>query len=165
MKIMVLGIGNILMRDEGVGVRTIEYLQKMNLPKEVELLDGGTSTPLLFPYFTEIDHLIVIDAVKGNMPPGSIYRLGLADLVPPDDSPVSLHDLGLVDALNMAAMTGKRPKSIVIFGIEPKIIDWGMELSPEVEACIPKVAQLVLEEVEKIINSALRSCADQRGES
>ncbi len=161
MKILVLGIGNILMKDEGVGVRTIEYLQKEDLPQEVELLDGGTSTPLLFPEFAEADYLIVIDAVKGGMSPGSIYRLRLEDLVPPDNSPVSLHDLGLIDALQMASLINKAPQKVLIFGIEPKEIDWGMELSPEVEGCIPKVAKLVREEIKAILNPELRSCEDQ----
>lgn len=152
MKIMVLGIGNILMKDEGVGVRTIEYMKKLDLPEEVELMDGGTSTPLLFPYFTEVDHLIVIDAVKGNMPPGSIYRLKPEDLLPPDDSPVSLHDLGLVNALQMAEQIGMRPKTVVIFGVEPKEIDWGMELTPEIENRIPAIAQIVLDEINKLIS-------------
>ncbi|MCD6320365.1 MAG: hydrogenase maturation protease [Candidatus Desulfofervidaceae bacterium] len=152
MKIMVLGIGNILMKDEGVGVRTVEHMKKLDLPKEVELMDGGTSTPLLFPYFTEVDHLIVIDAVKGNMPPGSIYRLKPEDLLPPDDSPVSLHDLGLVNALQMAEQVGMRPKTVIIFGVEPKEIDWGMELTPEIERRIPTIAQIVLDEINKLIN-------------
>ncbi|MDL1970591.1 MAG: HyaD/HybD family hydrogenase maturation endopeptidase [Candidatus Desulfofervidaceae bacterium] len=152
MKIMVLGIGNILMKDEGVGVRTVEHMKKLDLPKEVELMDGGTSTPLLFPYFTEVDHLIVIDAVKGNMPPGSIYRLKPEDLLPPDDSPVSLHDLGLVNALQMAEQVGMHPKTVIIFGVEPKEIDWGMELTPEIERRIPTIAQIVLDEINKLIN-------------
>jgi hydrogenase maturation protease len=162
MKIMILGIGNILMKDEGVGVRVIEYMKNLDLPKEIELMDGGTSTPLLFPYFTEINHLIVIDAVKGKMPPGSIYRLKLEDLLPPGETSVSLHDLGLIDALHMAAQIGKQPKTVTIFGIEPKEIDWGMSLSPEIKALLPRMAKLVLAEINKIFNLAQHNCVDQQ---
>jgi hydrogenase maturation protease len=163
MKIMVLGIGNILMKDEGVGVRVIEYMKNLDLAKEVELLDGGTSTALLFPHFSEVDHLIVVDAVRGNQPSGSIYRLNLEDLVPPGEEPISLHDLGLIDALNMAAQIGKYPKTVVIFGIEPKQIDWGIGLSPEVEAVIPYVAKLVEAEIKDIFSSVSHNYGGQKG--
>jgi len=112
MKITVLGIGNILLKDEGVGVRVIEHLKKYNLPKEVELIDGGTATASLFPIFTETDHLIVIDAVKGKMSPGTIYQLGLNDLMPTKKASISLHDLGLLEALDMAKKIGKSPRSV-----------------------------------------------------
>jgi len=148
MKVVILGIGNILLKDEGVGVRIIEYLHRFSFPPQVELVDGGTATFDLFGLFTETDHLVVIDAVKGGMSPGTIYRLEPKDLLPRQHTPISPHDLGLLDALDMAAKIGRLPHSVVIFGIEPKEIDWGMELSPEIEGIIPKVADLVLAEVE-----------------
>lgn len=151
MKIMILGVGNILMKDEGVGVRVIEYMKNLNLPKEVELMDGGTSTALLFPYFTEVDHLIVIDAVKGKMPPGSVYRLKPEDLLLSEEDLISIHNLGLIDALYMAAQIGKQPKTVTIFGIEPKEIDWGMDLSPEIKALLPRIVKLVLQEINRLL--------------
>jgi len=151
MKITVLGIGNILLKDEGVGVRVIEHLKEYNLPKEVELIDGGTATASLFPIFAETDYLIVIDAVKGKMSPGTIYRLGLNDLMPTKKASISLHDLGLLEALDMAKKIGKFPKSVVIFGIEPKEINWGMELSPDINRKLPQIARLVVKEIERLL--------------
>ncbi len=151
MKITVLGIGNILLKDEGVGVRVIEHLKEYNLPKEVELVDGGTATLSLFPIFTETDYLIVIDAVKGKMSPGTTYRLGLNDLMPTKRASISLHDLGLLEALDMAKKIGKSPKSVVIFGIEPKEMNWGIELSPEINRKLPQIARLVIEEIKRLL--------------
>jgi len=154
MKITVLGIGNILLKDEGVGVRVIEHLKEYNLPKEVELIDGGTATASLFPIFAETDYLIVIDAVKGKMSPGTIYRLGLNDLMPTKKASISLHDLGLLEALDMAKKIGKAPKSVVIFGIEPKEINWGMELSPDINRKLPQIARLVVKEIETVLKES-----------
>ena len=153
MKITVLGIGNILLKDEGIGVRAIEHLKEYDLPKQVELIDGGTATASLFPIFAETDHLIIIDAVKGKMPPGTIYRLGSNDLMPPKGASISLHDLGLLEALDMAKKIGKAPKSVVIFGIEPKEINWGMELSPEINKKLPQIARLVIEEIKRLLKN------------
>lgn len=151
MRIIILGIGNILLKDEGLGVRTIEYLRRFTLPPQAELVDGGTATFDLYPFLTEADHLVVVDAVKGQMSPGTIYRLEPKDLMPQQQSPISPHDLGLLDALDMAAKIGKMPRSVVIFGVEPKEIDWGMELTPEIEDVIPRVANLVLTEIQKYL--------------
>jgi hydrogenase maturation protease len=156
MKITILGIGNILLRDEGVGVRTIEYLRKRTLPTQVELVDGGTATFDLFTLFAETDHLVVIDAVKGGMPPGTIYRLEPKDLVPQQQAPITPHDLGLLDSLAAASRIGERPHSVVIFGVEPKEIDWGMELTPEIEEMIPQVADLVLAEITRHVKQRKR---------
>jgi hydrogenase maturation protease len=156
MKITVLGIGNILLRDEGVGVRTIEHLRQRTLPAAVELVDGGTATFDLFPLFAETDHLVVIDAVTGGMEPGTIYRLQPKDLVPQRQTAITPHDLGLLDSLIAALRIGERPRSVVIFGIEPKEIDWGMELTPEIEAVIPRIADLVLAEVERHVKQEQR---------
>lgn len=150
MKITVLGIGNILLRDEGVGVRVVELLKDSDLPEEVELVDGGTATLNLFPILAETEHLIVIDAVKGGMPQGTLYRLKPKDLKPTEGSAVSLHDLGLLQALDMAKAIGKMPKSVMIFGVEPKKIDWGMELSPEIEQELPHLATVIIEEIESL---------------
>ena len=117
------------------------------------MIDGGTATASLFPIFTETDHLIVIDAVKGKMSPGTIYRLGLNDLMPTKKASISLHDLGLLEALDMAKKIGKSPRSVVIFGIEPKEIDWGMELTPEINQKLPEIIRLVTEKIEEFLNS------------
>ena len=149
MKVVILGIGNILLKDEGVGVRTIEHLRRLPLPPFVEVIDGGTATFDLLPILSEAEHLVVIDAVKGGGEPGTIYRLTPEDLLPSEEAPISVHDLGLLEALRMVEQLGQAPRSVVIFGVEPKEIAWGMELTPEVQGAIPRVIEAVLEEVRK----------------
>jgi hydrogenase maturation protease len=164
MKITILGIGNILLQDEGVGVRAIEYLHRHTLPPQVELVDGGTATLDLFTLFNETDHLVVVDAVKGGMRPGTIYRLEPKDLMPQQQAPISPHDLGLLDALDMASKIGDRPRSVVIFGVEPKEINWGMELTPEIKVTIPTVANLVLNEVQKYVKETKKNKENQKNQ-
>ena len=114
-------------------------------------MSSKSTSFILFPIFTETDYLIVIDAVKGKMSPGTTYRLGLNDLMPTKRASISLHDLGLLEALDMAKKIGKSPKSVVIFGIEPKEMNWGIELSPEINRKLPQIARLVIEEIKRLL--------------
>ncbi|MBL7146939.1 MAG: HyaD/HybD family hydrogenase maturation endopeptidase [Phycisphaerae bacterium] len=148
--VLVLGIGNILLRDEGVGVRVIEQMQKMHLPDEVELVDGGTAGADLLDVLAERRKVIVIDAVQADCEPGTVLRFTADDLVRPDGVGMSLHELGLGEALTMAMQLGCAPEDVVVFGIKPKDIECGLELSEEIVSSVPKVIKLVLEEIKKL---------------
>ncbi len=147
MKTIVLGIGNLLLRDEGVGIHAVCQLQKMSLPQNVEVIDAGTASWYITPYLKDTEKLIVIDAVKNGGRPGTIYRLGFDGSViqslPPLDS-ISLHQIDFFQSLRLLK---NAPKEIIIFGIEPKEISWGMELSKEVNKKISEVIELVALEV------------------
>ena len=145
--ILILGVGNILLSDEGVGVRVIEAMQEMTIPANVELLDGGTASADLIDYLNNRDKVIIIDAVQGKNEPGTIYRFTPADIKVQKDIHTSVHQIDLLEALTMAEYLGDVPQSIVIYGIEPKELGWGLELSPEVAAVIPRVIELVLSEL------------------
>jgi len=147
--VLVLGIGNILLRDEGVGVRVMEQMQKMHLPDDVELVDGGTAGADLLDVLAERRKIIVIDAVQADCEPGTVLRFTADDLVRPDGVGMSLHELGLGEALTMTRQLGCEPKDVVVFGIKPKDIRWGLELSEEITASVPKVVELVLAEIVK----------------
>lgn len=147
--ILILGIGNILLRDEGVGVRVIEQMQKMRLPDDVELVDGGTAGADLLDVLAERRKVIVIDAVQADCEPTTVLRFTADDLVRPDGVGMSLHELGLGEALTMARQLGCAPEDVVVFGIKPKDISCGLELSKEIAASIPKVVELVLAEIAK----------------
>ncbi len=147
--ILVLGIGNILLRDEGVGVRVIEQMQKMHLPDDVELIDGGTAGADLLDVLAERRKVIVIDAVQADCEPGTVLRFNADDLVRPDGVGMSLHELGLGEALTMTRQLGCAPKDVVVFGIKPKDIECGLELSEEIVTSVPKVIELVLDEIGK----------------
>lgn len=145
---LVLGIGNILMRDEGVGVRVIEAMRDLPMPADVELLDGGTSGVDLVDEVADRTKVIVIDAVKTDGKPGTTFRFGAADLIRDTERALSLHEFGLLETLMAAEHLGCAPKEVVIFGIQPKEVSVGLELSAEVAEALPKVIELVLAEAE-----------------
>ena len=145
--ILVLGIGNILLRDEGVGVRVIEQMQEIPVPDDVELVDGGTAGADLLDVLAERRRVIVIDAVQADCEPGTVLRFTADDLVRPDGVGMSLHELGLGEALTMTSQLGCAPEEAVVFGIKPKSMECGLELSDEIAASIPNVIKLVLEEI------------------
>jgi hydrogenase maturation protease len=150
---LVLGLGNILLRDEGIGVRVVEALQGIRLPDDVEVLDGGTASMALLDTLSNRARLIIIDAVKANGLPGTIYRLTPCNISSGKGVRTSVHQIGLLDALAHVECLGQAPREVVIYGIEPEELDWGMELTPEVEAAIPRVVELVLGELPRTTNS------------
>ncbi len=144
-KTLIIGMGNLLCRDEGIGVHVIERMKGLELPGHVELLDIGTSTMDLISYLEGVRKLVVIDAMKAGGIPGTIYKCRPEDLLPAEDGPVSLHEIGLIETLHMARKKGLEIDT-VIFGVEPKVLDWGMELSNEVKSKIPAIIEAVLKE-------------------
>ena len=148
-RIAVLGIGNLLLKDEGIGVHLVQKLAGTVDNTKVDLIDAGTSPELLSLLDGDIDKLIVVDAVKAGNAPGTIYRFS-PDNVDADPTPrFSLHDIGILDSLKTMALLNKLPKSTVIIGIEPKTISFGLDLSPEVEEKLPEIINLVLKEIEE----------------
>ena len=145
--ILILGIGNILLGDEGVGVRVIEAMSEINMPDNVELMDGGTSSMDILGNLDPKVKVIIIDAVQGGGEPGTIYKFTPKDIKSPKPVFTSLHQIGLLESLSELEMVGKPPPYIVIYGIEPKNLEWDLELSPEITAIIPRVLELVLEEI------------------
>lgn len=146
-RIVILGIGNLILRDEGVGVHAVRELEGRDLPRGVEVIDGGTATMELLPVIQEAEGIIVIDALKGGGEPGTIYRVCPDDLMAETERLLSLHQVGLLEVLGMARQLGGDPQ-VVIIGVEPKEISWGMELTPEVEAKLPQVIETVLAELQ-----------------
>ncbi|MDI6814749.1 MAG: HyaD/HybD family hydrogenase maturation endopeptidase [Dehalococcoidales bacterium] len=144
---LILGVGNILLRDEGIGVRVIQRMHGMELPKYIELFDGGTAGFDLLNTLAGRSKIIVIDAVQLRHEPGAIIRLKPKDILQRGISFASLHQIGLLEALSAAEQLGCAPQQIVIFGVQPKKLSWGLELSPEVASAVPRVIELVLAEL------------------
>jgi hydrogenase maturation protease len=144
-KILIVGIGNLLCRDEGIGVHVIQEMEKMKLSEHIELLDIGTSTMDLISYLDGVKKLIVIDAMRAGGKPGTIYKCKPEDLIPKGEQSVSLHDIGVIETLTMAKKMGMAIETVII-GVEPEIMDWGMELSKEVNKRIPFIIEAVLKE-------------------
>jgi hydrogenase maturation protease len=144
--ITVLGIGNILLQDEGIGVHIIQQMEKVFDHPNVTLIDGGTNPDTLFLLDSDIDRLIIIDAAKAGGKPGTLYRF-TADEIESGATPISLHELGLANGLKMMDLLNNKPQSITIIGIEPEKIDFGLELSPELEKNIPLYIESVIQEI------------------
>ncbi|WP_088226262.1 HyaD/HybD family hydrogenase maturation endopeptidase [Desulfosporosinus sp. FKB] len=149
-KIMVMGVGNILLSDEGLGVRFLDELAQNSLPQNVELLEGGTAGLELVHLIQEIDFLIIIDAINAQSEPGALFRFQPGDIqVFPEQYEVSFHQIGIIEVLTMANILGHAPQTL-IFGVQPKKLDWGMELSPEIRSLFPHLSELVLLEIDSI---------------
>lgn len=145
-KVVIIGIGNILLRDEGVGVHAAWALMGRQLPDQVEVIDGGTDAMDLLPAIQEAGRVIVIDALTGGKEPGAIYRVTPADLLCATDYPLSLHQTSFLEVLGMARQLGNEPE-VVIIGVEPKEMTWGLTLTPEVAQSLPQVIDAVLAEL------------------
>lgn len=144
---LILGIGNILLRDEGIGVRVVEAMRGLELPPDVELIDGGTSGADLVDILADREKVIVLDALDWNEPPGTIFRLPADELIPEPGEAISLHQLGLVETLAITRLLQCTPREVIVLGIQPKAIEPGLELTPELSAAIPRAVQAVVAEL------------------
>ncbi len=158
-KIVVLGVGNILLKDEGVGVKVVEELKKKyTFPSNVQLVDGGTQGLWLLSTLQDADHLIIIDAVLGRCEPGSIYRLEKDDLPKGLRAKQSAHDSDLIEALNLCALLDQSPESVVVIGIEPEDISpYGLELTQKIQDRVQELMDRVLTELEALGAKAVPS--------
>ena len=144
-KITVLGVGNILMQDEGFGVRVVEkLLAEYSFPEYVQILDGGTLGMELLRFLLETDKLILVDAVNGGLPPGSLYQFDHDQVKAYFKEKVSMHELGIQDVLAILEVVGKPTKEIKVLGVEPQTLDIGLELTPLVAGVVENVVEKLL---------------------
>ena len=145
--ILILGIGNILLKDEGVGVHTANKMMEMDLPPDVEVMDGGTMGLNLLYYIEGRKKVIVIDTVLVGDPPGTIYRFTDESLV--DNKPMlrTAHGIDFSDVIKTSKMLGTKPEEIVFIGIEPESLDEGLELTPTIEKRVPVLIKMVMKEL------------------
>jgi len=142
--VLVLGVGNILMTDDGVGVRLMEHLRELGpgLPG-VEYVDAGTLSFVLLPQIQSCDALLVLDAARLDQAPGSMRLLeGEAMDEFLRTARCSVHEVGMRDLLDMARLTESLPARRAFLGVEPAETGWGEALSPQVEAAVPAAARL-----------------------
>lgn len=147
-KILILGVGNVLMGDEGIGVHAVKALGEKNLPKEVELLDGGTGGFHLMSYFQEYENIIMIDATMDKKPAGtvSVIQPKFASDFP---KALSAHDIGLKDLLEAVALLDKLPKIYLITISIKDLNNMSMELSPVVSKAMPQI----INEVDSVLET------------
>lgn len=148
-RVVVVGLGNVLMGDDGVGVRVAEELLRLNLPPNVIVHPAGTPGLALLHLIEGYEKVVLVDAIKLGGEPGTVYRLGFDLSSFKDGGLLSMHDLDAAAALRLAVGAGLPLGEVVIIGVEPRRVRFGEPLSNEVEASIPKVVSLVLKEVEE----------------
>ena len=160
-RIVVLGLGNMLLKDEGIGVHVAQQLLRRNLGDNVEVIDGGTSSLDVLLLQEGPYKLVVVDAMKAGRKPGTIYKSrfqadqmdGLRQTFSKKEhSTLSLHQVGLVDALVVAQKTACAPDEVVIIGVEPNEIDGGLELTEPVSERMPEIINSVLEEIKDAVH-------------
>ena len=147
--VTVLGIGNIILRDEGFGVRAMEYLEQhwAFSEDEVRLLDGGTLGPELLHFVTGTQHLLILDAVSGDGAPGTAYRFEDDAIMAHFQEKVSSHEIGIQDVLAWLTVTDRAIPNVVVLGMQPYDLSAGLTLSPAMEAALPAFAKRAAEEL------------------
>lgn len=151
MRVVVLGVGNILLTDEGVGVRVVEQLEAQYvLPDGVAVIDAGTSAMEILEDLENLDLLVIADAVFAHQEPAALVKLAGDDVPAFFQRNMSPHQVGLSDVLAALEFNGRAPKKTVICGIKPVSMQLGMELSPEVAAKVPALLDMVLGELRAV---------------
>ena len=151
-QVLVLGLGNPLRGDDGIGPRVIEVLNRCGLPEGATALDAGTGGLDLLQVLEGWERAIIIDAADVGREPGQFARFtpDEARFVGSEDAP-SLHNAGLAEVLALADAVGQPLPEMVIFGVQPEKIGWGEGLSPAVEATLSELVDAVLDEVNKFV--------------
>ena len=145
MNTLVLGLGNTLLGDEGVGVHIIQQMQQDHTGvDDITYLDGGTLSFTLAGYIEEAGNLIIIDAAQLNSSPGviSVYEGEAMDQFVTGNRNKSVHEVNITDILSLAHLTGHLPERRALIGIQPQLIDWGDTLSEPVAQAIPQVFKI-----------------------
>lgn len=145
--ILVLGLGNPLQADDGIGCRVTETLEQRALPDDVEVMDGGTPGVGLINLFEGRQRVIIIDAAEMEREPGTMLRFRPEDVALTGSTQrFSLHRSGVADALSLARTLGIALPDIIVFGVQPARVDWSEVLSPAVQAVVPQVVDAILRE-------------------
>ena len=130
--ILLLGVGNILQSDDGVGVYVVEKMRAELRDHDVEIVDGGTAGLDLLYLIENRRTVVVVDAVDGGFVPGTVYRFTPDDIESRSLRLYSLHQLGLLETLQMAHLAGTGPQRTIIVGVQPEVVEWGTRLSATV---------------------------------
>jgi len=150
-RITVLGVGNILFRDEGVGVRVVEWLhERYDFPENVQLVDGGVLGMGLLGVISETDHLVVVDAIRNQGEPGTLYRLEGDEVPKRLYAKNSLHQVDLLETLAVVPALDHEPETVIL-GVEPEDIEsMSIELSPRVQDAVASLGEGVLGELTRL---------------
>lgn len=147
---LVLGVGNIILKDDGLGVRTAEFFERAySFGNDVSCIDGGTAGAGLLSLFGEFSHIIIIDAISSDSSPGTIYAFS-GEALKKNGAllKTSAHSIGVKDLLDLAAFEGSHP-AVSIIGMVPSDVSPGLELSDAVSERLPDAAKLIADELKR----------------
>ncbi len=160
--LLVLGLGNLLLEDDGVGAAAVALLlDRYEVPRGVRVLDGGTLGLSLLPYLETADAVILIDAVRADGPPGSLVRLDGDDVPPAVVTRLSPHQVGVADLLDGARWLGRYPDRLVLLGVVPESMELVVGLSPRVYAALPQLIEQVVGEASSVGFVFRLKCTDE----
>ncbi len=147
---LVLGLGNPLQRDDGVGIRVVEELERRTLPLHVEVMDGGTPGVGLINLIEGRARVVIVDAAEMDRQPGEVVRFCAGDVkLTGSSARFSLHRSGVADALALANALNLSLPEIVVYGVQPAQVGWGEELSAKVAAAIPGLVETIIRETQE----------------
>ena len=148
--VTILGIGNVILRDEGFGVRVAEYLDAhYDFPENVQIVDGGTLGIELTQFVTGTKKLLVIDSINGHAAPGTRFAIRDDDVLAHFQDKISAHEVGIQDVLALLEVTGHKIPTVTVLGVQPYNLEAGVELSEEMRKLVPEVAEEALNELRK----------------
>lgn len=143
--IVVLGVGNILLTDEGLGVHVVEDLKaNYNFTPQISLIDGGTMGMELLTYMRGMKKILLVDAVNGGEAPGTIYEFPHRELEQYFTDHISVHEVGMQDILRIRAIQENPLEDAIVIGVEPESLEVGFEPSESVQHALPEVKDRVL---------------------
>lgn len=157
MKILVLGIGNTLLADEGVGIVAMRELEaRFGAREDMEFLDGGTLSFTLAVPIAECDALLVIDAAELGAAPGSVRSFEGEEMERflGANRKSSVHEVGLLDLMSISRLTGHWPERRALIGVQPAVVNWGEALTPQVAAALPEICSLAAGIVDSFTEAA-----------
>ncbi len=144
-EVTVLGVGNVILKDEGFGVRVVEYLDsRYEFPETVQLVDGGTLGIELTQYLTGTKRLLVIDSINGGKEPGTTFCFRNDEVTAHFQDKLSAHEVGIQDVLALLTVTGRKIPAVTVIGAQPYSVEAGVELTENMQELLPQMAEQAL---------------------
>jgi len=148
---LILGVGNLLLTDEGVGIHAVRrLLERGDLPEEIQIVDGGTAGLALMVYLEDVDCLVIVDAMETGGPPGTLVRLSGNQIPAYMALKVSPHEITLPDFLAAAKLRDLYPREVIVWGVQPESMEVGIDLSPALAARLDELVDHVVAEFQPV---------------
>jgi hydrogenase maturation protease len=149
--LLILGLGNVLCEDDGLGVAAVRRLEeRYEFPEGVSVLDGGTLGLSLLPYIEDSERVILVDAIRDDAPAGSFVRLTGDEVAPAVADRLSVHQVGVVDLLDAARLRDRLPAELILLGLVPQSLGLSIDISPVLASRLDDLVDRVAEEARRL---------------